>query len=137
VCRRAIICAPDNGFVIFVELAKAVEFRRTAECDRECSRINGLAPDSEHRRLLGVELTARGVKGLLRPDVWIAEQLRLPACARGKRPSAGLAAAYDQNARAFDFGLLIVVSEANQRVQSRVHRTNRQIDESFRAELGD
>jgi hypothetical protein len=36
-------------------------FRRAAECDRECSRINGSAPDGEYRRLLGVELTARGV----------------------------------------------------------------------------
>jgi hypothetical protein len=53
-------------------------FRRMAECDRECSRINGLAPAGEHRRLLQVELTARGVKGLLQPDVWIAEMLRLP-----------------------------------------------------------
>jgi hypothetical protein len=61
-------------------------FNRMAECDRECSRINGLAPDGEHRRLRGVELTARGVKGLLQPDVWIAEQLRLPAFARGNGP---------------------------------------------------
>jgi hypothetical protein len=61
-------------------------FQRMVECDRECSRIDGLAPDDEHRRLLKVELTARGVKGLLQPDVWIAEQLRLPAFARGNGP---------------------------------------------------
>ena len=61
-------------------------FQRMAECDRECSRINGLAPDGEHRRLLKVELTARGVKGLLQPDVWIAETLRLPAFPRETGP---------------------------------------------------
>jgi hypothetical protein len=61
-------------------------FQRMAECDRECSRINGLAPDGEHRRLLKVELTARGVKGLLQPDVWIAQELRLPAFPRETGP---------------------------------------------------
>jgi hypothetical protein len=57
-----------------------------AECDRECSRINGLAPDGEHGRLLKVELTARGVKGLMQPDVWIAEMLRLPFFWRDSGP---------------------------------------------------
>ena len=61
-------------------------FRRMAECDRECSRINGAAPDGEHRRLLKVELTARGVKGLLQPDVFIAEMLRLPYFTRDSGP---------------------------------------------------
>jgi hypothetical protein len=61
-------------------------FQRAAECDRECSRINGSAPDNENRRLLKVELTARGVKGLLQPDVWIAEMLRLPHFIRDKGP---------------------------------------------------
>jgi hypothetical protein len=51
-------------------------FQRAAECDRACSRINGSAPYGEQRRLLGVELTARGVQGLLQPDIWIAQQLR-------------------------------------------------------------
>jgi hypothetical protein len=46
--------------------------------DRKCSRINGLAPYGEHRRLLGVELTARCVDNLWQPDVWIAKELRLP-----------------------------------------------------------
>jgi hypothetical protein len=33
-----------------------------------------------------VELTARGVEGLLQPDVWIAEMLRLPFFWRDKGP---------------------------------------------------
>jgi hypothetical protein len=61
-------------------------FRRAAECDRECSRINGSAPNNEHRRLLRVELTARGVEALLQPDVWIAEMLRLPFFWRDSGP---------------------------------------------------
>jgi hypothetical protein len=61
-------------------------FQRAAECDRECSRINGAAPAGEHRRLLKVELTARGVKGLMQPDVWIAEMLRLPFFWRASGP---------------------------------------------------
>jgi hypothetical protein len=61
-------------------------FRRMAECDSECSRIDGLAPDGEHRRLLGVELTARGVEILWQPDVWIAKELRLPNFPRGNDP---------------------------------------------------
>jgi hypothetical protein len=61
-------------------------FQRAAECDRECSRINGAAPYGEHRRLLKVELTARGVKGLLQPDVFIAEMLRLPYFTRDSGP---------------------------------------------------
>jgi hypothetical protein len=61
-------------------------FQRMAQCDRECSRIDRSAPDSEHRRLLGVELTARGVEGLLQPDVYIAEMLRLPFFWRDSGP---------------------------------------------------
>jgi hypothetical protein len=61
-------------------------FQRMAECDRECSRIAGSAPYGEQRRLRGVELTARGVEGLLQPDVWIALELRLPAFPRETGP---------------------------------------------------
>jgi hypothetical protein len=45
-----------------------------------------LAPDGEHRRLLDVELTARGVEILWQPDVWVAEMLRLPNFPRGNGP---------------------------------------------------
>jgi hypothetical protein len=61
-------------------------FHRMTACDRECSRINGLAPPGEHRRLRQVELTARGVDRLLQPDVWIAETLRLPVFPRDTGP---------------------------------------------------
>jgi hypothetical protein len=61
-------------------------FRRMADCDRECSQINGSAPYGDGRRLRGVELTARGVEGLLQPDVWIAQELRLPAFPRETGP---------------------------------------------------
>jgi hypothetical protein len=68
-------------------VAKLVNlFQRMAESDRECSQINGSAPYGDHRRLLKVELTARGVEGLLQPDVWIAETLRLPAFPRETGP---------------------------------------------------
>jgi hypothetical protein len=46
------------------------------------SRINGSAPYGEHRRLLDVELTARGVDRLWQPDVIIAKELRLPYLTR-------------------------------------------------------
>jgi hypothetical protein len=59
---------------------------RAAECDHECSRIDGSRPDTENRRLRGVELTARGVEGLLQPDVYIAEMLRLPFFWRDSGP---------------------------------------------------
>jgi hypothetical protein len=61
-------------------------FQRAADCDRECSRINGSAPDGEHRRLRRVELAARGVEGLLQPDVYLAEMLRLPFFWRDRGP---------------------------------------------------
>jgi hypothetical protein len=61
-------------------------FERMAQCDRECSRINRSAPPGDRRRLLRVELTARGVEGLLQPDVWIAEMLRLPFFWRDSGP---------------------------------------------------
>jgi hypothetical protein len=61
-------------------------FQRMTECDRECSRIDGLAPHGEHRRLLTVELTARGVDRLWQPDVFIGETLRLPYFTRDNGP---------------------------------------------------
>jgi hypothetical protein len=61
-------------------------FQRMARCDRECSRVDGSAPIGEHRRLRRVELAARGVEGLLQPDVYIAEMLRLPFFWRDSGP---------------------------------------------------
>jgi hypothetical protein len=48
------------------------------EVDQECSRINGEAAAGEHRRLLGVELTARGLKNFSISDPSITETVRLP-----------------------------------------------------------
>jgi hypothetical protein len=60
-------------------------FLRMEACDRQSSHVNGLAPPGVPR-LRKVELTARGVEGLLQPDVWIAEMLRLPFFWRDKGP---------------------------------------------------
>jgi hypothetical protein len=60
-------------------------FPRMEACDRQSSHVNGLAPPGVPR-LRKVELTARGVEGLLQPDVWIAEMLRLPFFWRDKGP---------------------------------------------------
>jgi hypothetical protein len=57
-----------------------------ADCDRQCSNVNGSAPSGEQRRLLRVELTARGVEGLMQPNVWISEELRLPFFWRDSGP---------------------------------------------------
>jgi hypothetical protein len=79
--------AAEMREVYSAAVARLVDlFQRAAECDRECSRINGAAPYGEHRRLLKVELTARGVKGLMQPDVFIAEMLRLPFFWRDSGP---------------------------------------------------
>jgi hypothetical protein len=53
-------------------------FRRVMEVDEECSRINSQAAAGEHRRLLGVELTARGLKNFGISDASIMETVRLP-----------------------------------------------------------
>jgi hypothetical protein len=58
-------------------------FQRMAACDQEVSRINGSAPPLEHRRLLGVELAARGIDNFGLNDRPIVETLRLPALVRG------------------------------------------------------
>jgi hypothetical protein len=56
---------------------------RAEEVDKEVSRINGSAPDGEHRRLLGVELTARDLERFTTANPSITQQLRLPAFDRG------------------------------------------------------
>jgi hypothetical protein len=61
-------------------------FRRMALCDRECSRVDGTAAVGERRRLRRVELAARGVESLLQPDVYLAEELRLPFFWRDNGP---------------------------------------------------
>jgi hypothetical protein len=81
-------------------------FQRAAEVDRECSRINGSAPPGDHRRLLRVELTARGVEGLLQPDVYIAEMLRLPFFWRDSGPIYAWPPPEETPARQLALGML-------------------------------
>jgi hypothetical protein len=81
-------------------------FERMVQCDRECSRINGSAPPGDHRRLLRVELAARGVGGLLQPDVWITETLRLPAFPRESGPIYAWPPPEETPARQLALGIL-------------------------------
>jgi hypothetical protein len=53
-------------------------FHRVEALDQECSRINGEAPAGDHRRLLGVELTARKLAGFSTESPSIAKELKLP-----------------------------------------------------------
>jgi hypothetical protein len=53
--------------------------------DEEVSRINGSAPPGEHRRLLGVELTARGLESFSATDPPIAKGVQLPDWAHSAR----------------------------------------------------
>jgi hypothetical protein len=46
--------------------------------DKEVSRLNGFAPDGEHRRLREVELEARGLDSFTRDNPSIAKMLQLP-----------------------------------------------------------
>jgi hypothetical protein len=51
-------------------------FHRVEALDQECSRINGEAPAGDHRRLLGVELTARKLAGFSTESPSIAKELK-------------------------------------------------------------
>jgi hypothetical protein len=53
-------------------------FQRVAQMDKEVGRINGRAPDGEHRRLAGVELTARGLQHFSRSNPSIVARLQIP-----------------------------------------------------------
>jgi hypothetical protein len=60
-------------------------FHRASASDRECSHINREAPAGEHRRLRGVELTARGLDsfGISAPPV--TETMKLPGWTQSDR----------------------------------------------------
>jgi hypothetical protein len=67
-------------------VARPVDLFESAKAvDEEVSRINGSAPPGEHRRLLGVELTARGLGSFSVADPPIAKSVRLPDWARSAR----------------------------------------------------
>ena len=53
-------------------------FGRAQAVDKEISRINGSAPTGEHRRLLGVELTARDLECFTTANPSIALAVQLP-----------------------------------------------------------
>ncbi|MFO1099489.1 MAG: hypothetical protein U1E81_14815 [Xanthobacteraceae bacterium] len=53
-------------------------FARIAECDKAVGRINLDAPSGERRRLLGVELAARGLDQFTASDPSIFDRLQLP-----------------------------------------------------------
>ena len=60
-------------------ISELIELFRLAETiDKECSRVNGLAPAGEHRRLVGPELKARGLKAFTRANPPLAKVTTLP-----------------------------------------------------------
>jgi hypothetical protein len=60
-------------------LASLVGLMREAEAvDQDCLRVNALAPASEPRRLVGVELSARGMDAYTATQPSISQTIRLP-----------------------------------------------------------
>jgi hypothetical protein len=57
---------------------------RVTNHDQEVGRINGSAPAGEHRRLLEVELTARGLANFNRMTPSILEALQVPDFSSGE-----------------------------------------------------
>ena len=53
-------------------------FHRAKAIDQECARINSEAAAGEHRHLLGVELTARGLENFSISNPSIVETMRTP-----------------------------------------------------------
>jgi hypothetical protein len=53
-------------------------FERIEAVDKEVSRVNGLAPEGEHRRLRQTELVARGLDNFSRADPPITKAVQLP-----------------------------------------------------------
>ena len=56
---------------------------RVEACDREALQVNCRSPAGARAHLSNVELTARGIKRLLQPEIEIAKELRLPTFRRG------------------------------------------------------
>ena len=72
-------------------------FSRARAVDQECSRLNSEALSGEHRRLLGVELTARNLGSFTRSNPSLINAVKLPDWANSDRmvwppPQAPLAA---------------------------------------------
>lgn len=81
-------------------------FARIAECDKAVGRINLDAPSGERRRLLGVELAARGLDRFTASDPSIFDRLQLP------NPGDSRSLAYPPE-RGNPFGLLMAASAAS------------------------
>ena len=66
-------------FETYSEHAQAIVamFALAEQVDREVSRINGTAPDGEHRRLRGVELEARNLEHFTRDNPSLASTVEL------------------------------------------------------------
>jgi hypothetical protein len=60
-------------------------FQRAETIDQECLRINSAASTGERRRLLGVELTARGLESFGIDNTAITETVKLPEWAHTDR----------------------------------------------------
>ncbi len=81
-------------------VAELVDILHEAEAvDREVARVDIAAPEGEHRRLLGVELTSRGLKDFSRSQPSIAKNISLPEWEASDRmawppPRPSIAAAY-------------------------------------------
>jgi hypothetical protein len=60
-------------------------FHRVAAVDKECERVNGTASAGEHRRLLGVELTARNLDNFSHSNPSIIDAVRLPTFEQSDR----------------------------------------------------
>jgi hypothetical protein len=98
---------PDASARKFAEyqklMAQLVEMFRDAEAvDAEVSRVKGSAPDGEHRRLLGVELTARNLESFSRDNPSITKTAQLPDWQHSGRmvwppPQPSFAALYAQS----------------------------------------
>ena len=73
-------------------------FKRAKAIDEECARINGEALSGEHRRLLGVELTALNLGSFTRSNPSLMDAVKLPDWAE-QRPN-GLAAARNSDVSA-------------------------------------
>jgi hypothetical protein len=72
-------------------------FKRAKAIDEECARINGEALSGEHRRLLGVELTARNLGSFTRSNPSLMDAVKFSEWANSDRmvwplPQAPLAA---------------------------------------------
>jgi hypothetical protein len=77
----------DDAAEQYAEIPKLMDriielFRLAESVDKQCSTVNGTAPANEHRRLIDVELHARGLQGYSQSDPSIAKVTQLPALPR-------------------------------------------------------